>query len=259
MNADTVGIYFKSGGNMKRVLVILFILLTRILFAGWQLTDEDNTETLISNNVVKNTWEDGGLIMYGNTGELIMFNSEQQVYAKGKVDDFCNAIDQAMKDMMAQMSEEQRQMMKEMMGEDTAESGDVVIKSEGGGDSIDGYSTRIYTVHVDGELYEKIWILTNPQLSKDIEALTEFIKTFISCGEIFGSPNAVESTDAYLELYEKGMIVRSLSYEYGEAETDINILSVKQRNVSPAEMAVPEGFQKISFIEFMKIGMMMPE
>ena len=236
------------------VLFFLFTLLSSgNMFAGIIITDEDGSKTYISNGKMKELNEEDGMIMNGHTGEFVYFNPGKQVYTRGKISEFCEAMSQLMEQMMASMPPEYKEMLgvgKEMPAPE------IEIISEGDGGSIAGYKTERYTVNADGQLYETVWITTDSKLTKEFQSLVDMFSEFVKCNKSmnFGSP-PVEASDDYVDLMKKGLTLKSVQYEDGEEDNITSTLSIETLDIPDSEFQIPAGFTEVSIIDFFTLDM----
>lgn len=65
----------------------------------------------------------------------------------------------------------------------------------------------------------------------------------------FGAP-PVELSPEYIKLMEKGLIVKSVEYEYGMENITSNTVSIEIKDIPDSEFQVPSGYKKMSITEY---------
>jgi hypothetical protein len=225
------------------------------LNAGYVIEEESGDLTLLSNGKLKSNWEDGGIIMDGSKDIMILFFSQKKVYARGTTDDYCKEI-KAMYDlMMKNIPEEQRKMMEQMMGKKPKETPPKVsVVKTGSGEIIAGFKTVKYKVLVNGKLYKEIWLATDPSLINEYKPIVRMMWKFGSCTGSMQKENSPETSPEYLALMEKGLELKSISYDEDDTEENTDIVNIQKKDIPANAFKVPAGYKKVSFSELIHSG-----
>lgn len=239
----------KKGKTINSLSIVLSILfLTNNLISGIFMIEKDGTETYISNGRLKEISKDDGMIMDSKSGVFTYFSPEKKIYTRGTISDFCEAMNQMVKQVIESMPPE----YKEMMGVGQKQKPPKVeIVSEGDGGTIAGYKTEKYSILANGESYETVWLSTDASLIKEFKSLVGMLSEFQKCSKImdFGAP-PVELSPEYVKLMEKGLTLKSIEFEDGVENIIINTISLEIKDIADAEFQVPAGYQEMSFGEY---------
>jgi hypothetical protein len=212
------------------------------------MIEADGSQTIIANGKLKQISEDGGMIMDSKSADFIYYNPGKEIFTRGKISDFCEAMKKIMDQMIASMPPE----YKEMIGVGKKQSPPKVeIISEGDGGTIAGYKTEKFKVMANGQLHETVWLSTDASLMTEIKSLVEMLSEFEKCSKImdFGAP-PVELSPDYIKLLEKGLTLKSVGYEEGIENTTTNTVSVEIKDIPDSEFEVPAGYTEMSFTDY---------
>ena len=236
---------------MKRSLLGLLIVAALVLggvsptYAGWVLVEEDGQETVISKGKMRADWEQGAFILDGHSAKVHFIDDNRKMIASGSVEDFCTGMKQLLDNLLEGVPEEQREMMKKMMG---GEPPKVEIVEKGSGGKVGGFETVHYAIMADGELYEELWVTKDKALMVDCDPVMKMMGQFMSCVSTMTAMSAGSTPEAspeYAKIFGLGMIVKSL--EKDEAEPTETLISKKE--VPDSAFAVPEGYKAVAFSE----------
>jgi hypothetical protein len=177
------------------------------------------------------------------------------------VDDYCHAIKRMQDEVKAKMSPEQRQMMEQFMGQmaGKATKHKISVKDQGRGESMLGYPTRHYTVYVDGQPHEELWLTGDKGLlasAGDYKKLMKMTAKLSSCiaSNIGGAGSVpVEESAAYQQLMEKGWELRSVTHMMGVKQTH-QVKSIEKRDIPKSQFMPPAGYRKVGLETMMKSG-----
>ena len=224
--------------------------------AGWVILEQNGDKTLISNGRLKGTSEGFSSIFNGPKNEMIFIHDGQNIYWRGTVDEYCSGTAAMFEQVMEGMPEEQRQMMKQMMakGSQTSEHKVAVVK-DGEGETIAGLKTMKYNVLVDNELFEEVWLTSDASLMKEFKPLIPMLQKFNSCLGSMEMEFTLEKSPEYQKLWETGFQLRSVRHEFGNAETETDVVKLEKADIPDQEFKAPAGYQKRSFAEMMQSQM----
>ena len=214
--------------------------------AGWVLTDSNGDETVISQGKMKTVWENGSVIFDASTSEVHFIDDRRKIIASGTLDELCEGVAQMMESMMASIPEEQREMMKQMMG---GSAGETAVAEKGPGGKIAGFETTRYEVSLDGELYEELWLTKSESLKKECQGLMQMLMKFSSCLSSVSPMEqpSPESSPGYMKLFETAVLVRSVQHG-GEDEAD-NTTVISARDVPASAFSLPAGYEEAPLSE----------
>ncbi len=211
--------------------------------AGWVMTETSGDETLVSQGKMKSVWDNGYMILDAQTQKIHFIDDERKVQAAGTVDEVCASLTQMIDSLMAGIPDDQKEMMKQMMG-GTGTRPEVVEKGSGG--KVAGFETTRYEVLVDGEVYEEIWLAKDESLKKECQSLMEMLGRLTSCiakVNFMADIPIPESSPDYLALFKKGVIVKSV--EHGDEGVNTTLLS--PRDVPASTFSIPSDYETVPF------------
>lgn len=258
-------------------VITLTVLSTSPAFAGWRAVDGEGATTLMSDGKLKHVSPEDGMstIIDSEAGTLTMVNDRDKVYVAGKPEDFCNSMKEMMDAAMAQVSPEHKDMMEQMMENAMAEASpeqkammeqftndvatpakpSVSVKKAGSGGKVAGWGTEKYTIMVDGDLYEEVWLVTDSALMKEVEKMDfSIFQKFSSCTEgQHGGGQDPEEAPEYMELMKKGLEVRSVSH--GDVQQySSDTVSLEEKDIPQSEFKVPAGYREVSMMEIFSMA-----
>ena len=231
--------------RVSRTTAILFVAVMMFAAptanAGWVLADSSGDETMISKGRMKSSWENGSIIFDSGTATVHFIDDRRKIIAEGTVDELCDGITGMMETMMADIPEEQRAMMKQMMG---GAAGETSVVEKGPGEKIAGFATTRYEITQGGEPYETLWLTNDKSLRKEFMDLMPMLMKFSACtsaasGMGVASP---ESSPEYLKLFESGMIVKSIEHGGEGEESSTSVIS--PRDIPASAFEIPADYEK---------------
>ncbi|MCF8365143.1 MAG: hypothetical protein K9H16_05150 [Bacteroidales bacterium] len=257
----------------KLLLILLLIICSNQLIAGWEITYR-NTDTdglityevmLIEDNILKYSGTDISFIFDATDEMLTFIINYNQSYWTGKIDHFRNELDKAlqtaMKEMIEQLPESQQQIygqmldgMAQMYATPTPEAIkalDLKITNTGETENIAGYISVKYQILVNENPKETLWISKDMDVSDDLDS-GKIIEMMNQLKPNIEDDSYYEFTPGYLELYQSGFIMKSQNAN-GE---NIEVIKVVQRSILATELSVPENFIRITPAEYMHQQMM---
>jgi hypothetical protein len=240
------------------LLMVVATLLCMVVTAdaGWVMVEQNGDKTLISNGRLKGTSEGVSWIFNGPKNEMIFIHSDQNIYWRGTVDDYCSSTATMLEQMIKGMPEEQRKMMEQMMAKGNQSAGHkVTVIKNGDGGTIAGFKTIKYRVMVDGELFEEVWLTTDASLIRAYKPLIPMLQKFDSCLASMDMEFEPEKSVEYQKLWETGFQLKSIRYESGNLETETDVVKMQKAEIPAQEFAVPAGYHQRSFAEMMQSQM----
>ena len=259
-------------------------LLAGPALAGYQLTDKDGDQTLVSKGRVKELSGEGGgpqSVFDLGMARAWMSNPDRGVYWEGTIDELCTtirettaAIGKAMRDAMeaqlSQLSPENRakveELRKQLQANRKKEEGKAsplvvkVVRTEET-ETIAGQPTRKFNVLVDGALYEEDWLTTDPALAKEfaLDRASELMSRVSACAIASdpdpSHPKGVDEGKIYQKLYPQGWPLKTVAHVGGKPRTKTEITKVEKRDVPDSEFKPPAGYRKAPLSEVMFSGM----
>lgn len=241
---------------------ILLVLLLPVLSIcqDWLIEDQDGTITLISGDLI--LIDDPNEGSYSNIFDLsertlTVVSQQQQTYAAGSMDDYCEAFRSLTSAAMEAMPPEQREMMEAFLNESAEQPAPAVeIINTGEKDEVAGYPAVKYEVMADGELYEEVWLSKDDRLSGLIESIARMEPVtyeIVNCAAFEVNLQIdPEFSEAYRELMRTGMEMKSMRYEFGTPEPGTTLVRIERKHIPASEFSVPEGYARVTFEEFMR-------
>jgi hypothetical protein len=225
--------------------------------AGIVVTYDNGEVTVFSAGKMKGSDESGTVIMDGKTGQLTFIMDQKKAYARGTVEEYCKMVTSIRDKMMEALTEEQRKMMEQMLGAmKPKEPPKVSVEKVGPGEAVAGFKTVKYKVTVNGKLYEELWLATDEALIKEYTPLLTSFAKFSACGGGMDMRDAVEASDEYLGLLERGFVMKSVSYEGAAPEVDELVVKLEKKDIPASEFEPPSGYREFSIDELLvQMGM----
>jgi hypothetical protein len=215
-----------------------------LLYSGWILKDQDGTTTYISHGKIKHVEEDepnSSLVIDYSGEQVILVDGTRRIYAAGTLEEYCRIM-QSMMDAFGQMGQ--------TLGgpDENVQSVEVIAAGQ---ERVAGMNTDKYQVVVDGELYEEVWLTTEPALIGELGNIKSH-KKFTECLDAVGEP--VESTKAYRELAEKGWELRSISYDFDEKEYNSDTYMIQREEIDESAFVPPASYKRLDLEELFMAG-----
>lgn len=129
----------------------------------------------------------------------------------------------------------------------------VVVKDLGAGERLQGYDTRHFQVHVDGDLLEELWLAPKIQVASEIDpvAFGNALQKMIGGGP--GLNQGYEESELYRNLRAGGYALRQVLYFVGEKST-LEVTSVAIKELPAADFIVPKDYVKVGYLELLLGG-----
>jgi hypothetical protein len=239
---------------------LLLLLASNIQAQTWIMLDANNSVTYIGDGWVKSVevGEEGDLTFIYNASQntIILIDDANGMYAKGSGEDYCNSMKSLQNEMNNQLPPEQKKAMQDMINELKAKPTPKVAVAKGAGEVIAGYQTTKYSINVDGELFEEKWITNDAALHSIISVIKntyELTSKTAACSLPDGWPinNSPEFTDAYRQVENSGIELRSIMYEYGDAQTQTDVVSLEKEDVPESAFEAPADYENVGFKELL--------
>ncbi len=247
---------------MKKIVwsILLIPFLPALALAGVVLTDISGDRTYISDGRMKFVSQDGqSQVFLPEKGEIILIDDNRRIYARGTVNDFCRTGKDLMDSVMAGMSPEEREMMRQFMGASQGAPSPrpaVSIASQGSGGKIAGLETTKYRVDVDGAPYAELWLSSDRVLERELGGLQKLLALtaeMSACMEDAMGMNLSanpENTPEYQALYKEGYPLKVVSLQAGGANIDEEIVKVETKSMPSDAFSVPAQYRSVPFAEF---------
>ncbi|RMG01692.1 MAG: hypothetical protein D6726_09050, partial [Nitrospirae bacterium] len=199
------------------IAIIIIIFASGAAFGGVIARFKDGGVMMLEGGKLKQSNNDGALIINTNTEELIIINNENRSYIMGTVDEYCKSIQAAMDEMMRSIPPEQREMLKSMQGSGrNAENTRITVKKAGNGGTIAGYKTTKYIVYKNGKVFEELWLAKGTPMEKEvnqIDKIEKLTKKFENCSNTTSMPAEASPFDLskeYQSLFKKGWVMKRI-------------------------------------------------
>jgi len=255
---------------MKRVALLCMVPLAVTAFpvdAGVEFVDASGDVTVVSDGRVASRSRDDGTIhvMNARKGRITVIYPERERYARASVQAYCQALEDLQTQAMARLSEEERRMMEQFMEMARGDSGgaagstpEVTVRHGGTGGKVAGYNTEHYSVYVDGDLYEELWITGDKKLLSefgDYQALVELGEKLSACvtGAVgVHTRTEPERSEPYKELMRKGWELKTVGHAAGQAESE-QIRQIRIRDIPDSRFEAPSAYREISMGEMIQM------
>jgi uncharacterized protein DUF4412 len=267
-------------------LIAFFIFLSGGAQAGWIIdqvvyststqkpkNQKVNSRNYFSKDKFKAVQGSSILIINYNTSQIFMYDRDRKLYWRGTIDEYINGI----RDYMAQARREMEQSMKNMPPEQrrtieeemtkqghsltgepkgATEAGRVKVEKTSERQTVAGYRAVKYSVYLDENSYQEIWISEDLDISKDMnmKKMQNFQNRINEAvGSVYSDRSSgVERSHEYQSLFEKGYPLK-IVHVVGQSKGIIEVTSAKEKEIPDTEFDVPEGYRQTTLQEI--IGM----
>ncbi len=271
---------------LSLLLLVSFFLFTVTANAGWVMEDSEGSTTYIGKDKIKSEYTNEGIsishIIDVNKGLITMVDKNRKIYGSGTPDEYCNATRSFGKEMqeqaMAGLSPVQRKMMEEQMKQlqqmsksapiENMPKPVVSIKRTGSNDVIAGHKTDKYTVNVDGDKYQDIWIASDISMDDEMKKLRldkfqlmqkRMDKCMDASKEEMGMMADPLDSPEYKKLTEKGFVMKEVYHTGGfsgpAGDETTEVVRLEKKSISSSEFKIPAGYKKVPVKDLFK-GMM---
>ena len=243
-------------------IVTLLFLSSSVCAQVWVMTEADNSTTYIGKNWLKSIEcdEEGVSSSIYNLSKdiMILIDENQEIYAKGSSIDLCNAMKSFRDDMNKNMPASQQKMMQDMIKAEKAKPALEITVSKSNGEKIAGYQTTKYSIFINGELYEEMWITNDSELNDIIKGNKKVLKEGLKIAECSVPDEAFlrsspEFSNEYKEVEMAGVTLKSVNYDDYESNKQIEVVSLTKEDISTSEFEAPEGYKLLSFKEYFMV------
>ncbi len=236
----------KARGRRLALAACLVALWVGAAHAGWKFQQAGGEETLVSGNRMRTSWDNGALIIDGNSKRMLFINDDDRTVASGTVDEFCESLQKALDRALEGLPEEHREMYRRMMA--AAKPPKVTFEHAGRGEPVSGFATEHYVVSADGEKYEDVYLVTDGKVMKECRGVLEVMGSFSRCAaqmhSIGGDAPSAEASPEYAKLYAIGVPV--LSIPDGDEPDADRIVAIVRADLDDALFRAPEGYRAVS-------------
>jgi len=278
--------------TMKHFLFTFSLLLLCTVFAvtsyaGWIMESTDGTTTYIENGRIKSDFSGEGMsithIVDSTKGIITMLDKNRKVYGSGTPEEYCDATQSFGREMqeqaMAKIPPEQRKMIEEQMKQfkQMPQAGQkekmhkpvVSVKKTGSNDIIAGHKTDKYTVTMDGDKYQDIWIVSDISAADEMKKLNldkfnlieKRMDKCMNMAEDMSMMSDPLDSPEYRKLTENGFIMREVYYTGGFAgpggDEKTEVTRLEKKSIPALEFKIQDGYQKVPLKDLFK-GMMGP-
>jgi len=259
--------------KIKSLLTSLFILmLSANLFAGSiikiksvQTMYNDTTTTVdviyIQDGKIRSETIDDGYtsitIMDPKKGVMINIETSENSYTIITKEDFSKFIQQIKmqkEKMLAQLPEEQREMMSIMFDQQMEEMKNQpkTEHKKVGTEKFNDYNCEVYHGFIQEEKTEEMWIAPwkNMKLKDEyVSVFKSMEKFFMKITENMGEFSDMIEDEFDSEMFDKGFPVKTIEYEDGVPIIVETLEEVTEKELSPSLFEVPKGMVQKDFFE----------
>ncbi|HUQ75723.1 MAG TPA: hypothetical protein VM183_13440 [Burkholderiales bacterium] len=250
--------------------------------AGYRSVAPDGTEIVISEGQMRISMPTMGMLRgYDPANDRFwMANTKTRTYWQGTVDEYCQIVkrtqDAMMEQHMARIPPAQRRIMEEhMKGSAPAPAASapavkVSIERTDERTTIAGYAVRKVRVLANGQLYEELWLASDPSLVRALDhaKVKQMDRAVRDCvggeGQARREREMANMPDAYLRSVDptgqlrKQRLARAVesSPEYASVLREgmalpAQLNALEERDIASAEVAPPAGYRAVAPDEVM--------
>ena len=257
---------------MRYVLVFFLYLLSSSCIAGWVISEVSTDQfgnksyqtTFLQNNIVRYESDMSVAIIDLNNELITLIFPQQKIYWQGSAETFKKGTIETFKSQMKELingstgdirdSYQQfyDNILKKLNSDDTLKANrHVNVENLNTEEKIGDYLTHTYNVYFDSTLSEKIWISFNqkPFQEFNLKKLMKFTS------ELSPTENGVSTTnsDKYIELVQKGLVVKTEKYINGHLATTTKLTLAKKGDIPDAFFSPPPLYRKASITEVLSV------
>ncbi len=255
------------------LIILPFILFSTTAKGGWvisevssdQFGNKSHQTTFLQNNKVRYESELSIAIIDLDKELITLVFPVQKVYWQGTADDFKkgtrDAFEAQMKSLVNEASADQKDtyqqfysdILKKLKARDTLKiETHVSVKNLSITDTIGDYITHGYNIYVDSVLNERIWISYDETPFKEIN-LHNLMEFTSQMAPMSGGIN-VSNSDQYINLVQKGLVVKTEKYINGHLATTTKLTLAKEGKISDAFFTAPPLYRKASISEVLEMS-----
>ncbi len=253
---------------------MLLALSVNELHAGWLIIElnEDKfgnssmQSTFIQDQKIRIETFNSTIIIDLDSSLLSFILPDRKVYWQGKPevlrDGIFSALENQLAVMMAQMPDKEREaaqkeleLLRNPADADSLENQFyemISINETDETDSIAGYIAQKYMVVIDSTAFEQVWFTrqVKPYAHIDLKQMHHLIKIITKPGIV----NTYRASDAYLELINDGLVLRSvIPTSMGDSVSEV--YSIREADIPTDFFLPPQGYRPIGLTEFVQISL----
>ncbi len=255
------------------LILIPLIMFSTTVKGGWVISEvssdhfgnKSHQTTFLQNNKVRYESEVSIAIIDLDKSLITLVFPGQKVYWQGSADDFKEgtrkAFEAQMRSMINEASNDEKDtyqqfyddILKKINTRDTVQiETRVSVKNLNRTDTIEGYHCQAYDIYVDSLLNERMWISFNEQPFKDVD----LHKLMLLTSEMAPMSNGinVSNSDSYINLVQKGLVVKTEKYIDGHLATTTRLTLAKEGKIADAFFAPPPMYRKVSIGEALDLS-----
>jgi len=255
------------------LFIIPLLMFSTTVRGGWvisevssdQFGNKSHQTTFLQNNKVRYESELSIAILDLDKELITLVFPVQKVYWTGTADEFRKgtreAFEAQMKSLIEEASADQKDTYQQFYHDilTKIETRDTVrvethvsIKDLNIVDTIESYIVHGYNVYVDSVLNEKIWISFNeaPFQKVDLHKLMDFTSQMAPMNNGVN----VSNSDQYINLVQKGLVVKTEKYFNGHLATTTKLTLAKEGKISDTFFSAPPMYRKASITEVLEMS-----
>jgi len=254
---------------MKRLVIICIVTILSTLnaFADWKITItttsvdgmEYESTFYVKDGILKQESPEMDVIINLNSNTIIYLSKATKSYWEGSIENIEDELEEMMEKMMIEMMGEEAYAEMEEMGEmeDMEGEGDlnppeidmeIEIVKDNESIELAGYTGKKYSVNVNGELVEELWLCNEIDAFKDFN-FDEFDNMFGEEGE---EGYDYSSSNQYKNLLKSnGLPIREITYNFGEIYETSELVSAEELILPEAMFTAPADYTKVDLMQLM--------
>ncbi len=255
------------------LFIIPLLMFSTTVRGGWvisevssdQFGNKSHQTTFLQNNKVRYESELSIAIIDLDNELITLVFPVQKVYWQGTADEFKdgtrNAFEAQMRSLIDEASADQKDtyqqfyndILKKIETRDTIRvETHVSVKNLNLIDTIDSYIVHGYSIYVDSVLNEKIWISFNEAPFKEVDL--HKLMDFTSQMAPMNNGVNVSNSDHYIDLVQKGLVVKTEKYIDGHLATTTNLTLAKEGKISKTFFTAPSLYREASITEVLEMS-----
>ncbi len=253
-------------------IIPLFVFST-VARGGWvisevssdQFGNKSHQTTFLQDNKVRYESEVSIAIIDLDKSLITLVFPVQKVYWSGTADEFKKgtreAFEAQMRSLIEEASADQKDTYQQFYddilqkienGDSTTVETHVTVKDLNRTDTIETYVVHGYDIYVDSVLNEKIWISFDETPFNEVD-LHKLMRFTAQMSPMENGIN-VSNSDQYIDLVQKGLVVKTKKYIDGHQATTTKLTLAKEGKIAESFFVAPPMYRKATITEVLEMS-----
>jgi hypothetical protein len=234
----------------RAIFLSTLVLIIPSAMAGWILQYDNGTTIRIQDNKVQTLLDQTRTVMDIEDGTITAIDDQSKTYYKGTGEEVAQEINAFFEDLRDKMGVDPRTLPGMDQGTNPTEAPDIQITHTGPGEKIAGYDTEHYSVYINDEKVEELWIA--PALRFFTKETADMIRNLSHTVGKAGAPASDYTTSAeYVDMIAlQGYPLKVIHFIMGMDQTT-QVWSIQEQAIPASEFQIPKGYEKTGYLKVM--------